>query len=335
MKKCSLQTLPLKQQHEEDLTTICGAKRELDESYNYENVENSNADKCFVEAFLTRKASEVISLTFQSALGDVTLSPDFTHQLFDDESISLHPPALLKLDICINCWNMNYEIKYEHESTATDSEKAYIINRISPALPEELSTTSSYPPGRIIHSFIQNNISYEIRLANHHDIGATELHNSVAKLALWFIETADSINFNDDRWEVLFILQRNYSLQHPTENENHSENTNINTTTTSTSTTIAKTTSTDSSDTTANMSTTTTTSVSYCCVGYFTLFTFINPLVGSRIRVCQALILPPYQRKKLGQHMLLCVYRLAQDRDAVVEVTVEDPAPGFQILRNK
>ncbi|CAE7489460.1 HAT1, partial [Symbiodinium microadriaticum] len=52
------------------------------------------------------------------------------------------------------------------------------------------------------------------------------------------------------------------------------------------------------------------------------------------MRVCQALVLPPYQGRGLGRELLQQVYRLAADREFVVEVTVEDPAPAFQCLRD-
>jgi GNAT superfamily N-acetyltransferase len=75
-------------------------------------------------------------------------------------------------------------------------------------------------------------------------------------------------------------------------------------------------------------------STPFVFVGYYTLFTFHNPVRGSKMRVCQALILPPYQGRGLGRQMLLQVYRVAAERESVVEVTVEDPAPGFQRLRD-
>ena len=45
-------------------------------------------------------------------------------------------------------------------------------------------------------------------------------------------------------------------------------------------------------------------------------------------------VLPPYQGKGLGREMMLAVYRLAAAQADVVEVTVEDPAPGFQRMRD-
>jgi hypothetical protein len=35
--------------------------------------------------------------------------------------------------------------------------------------------------------------------------------------------------------------------------------------------------------------------------GYYTLFAFVNPLRGKVLRVCQALILPHYQRQGEGR----------------------------------
>ena len=68
--------------------------------------------------------------------------------------------------------------------------------------------------------------------------------------------------------------------------------------------------------------------------GYFTLFTFHNPFAGSKMRVCQCLVLPHLQGRGLGRELLMCTYRLASDLSHVTEITVEDPAPGFQSLRD-
>lgn len=57
--------------------------------------------------------------------------------------------------------------------------------------------------------------------------------------------------------------------------------------------------------------------------------------VGTKLRVCQALIAPFAQHRGLGRELLLCVYRLAAARPGVSEVTVEDPCPAFQSLRDR
>ena len=88
----------------------------------------------------------------------------------------------------------------------------------------------------------------------------------------------------------------------------------------------------------------------YSLVGYTTLFHFNSPFrkpkPGIVMRVCQAIVLPPYQRGGHGSMMLNEVYKIAEGRsdidgsttsgsDEIVEVNVEDPCPGFVSLRNK
>lgn len=88
----------------------------------------------------------------------------------------------------------------------------------------------------------------------------------------------------------------------------------------------------------------------YSLVGYTTLFHFNSPFrkpkPGIVMRVCQAIVLPPYQRGGHGSMMLNEVYKIAEGRsgidgsaesgsDEIVEVNVEDPCPGFVALRNK
>jgi len=105
---------------------------------------------------------------------------------------------------------------------------------------------------------------------------------------MWYIETADGVDFSDSRWEVVNLY---------------------------------KTTSKDST-------------VYYSLIGYMTLFTFRNPFAGAKIRVCQALVLPIYQGQGWGKKMMLQVYKRTKERADTTEVTVEDPAPGFQCMRD-
>lgn len=118
--------------------------------------------------------------------------------------------------------------------------------------------------------------------------GASALLKKAEGLAMWYIETADGVDFSDSRWEVVNLY---------------------------------KTTSTDST-------------IYYSLIGYMTLFTFRNPFAGAKIRVCQALVLPIYQGQGWGKKMMLQVYKRTKDRADTTEVTVEDPAPGFQCMRD-
>jgi histone acetyltransferase 1 len=97
----------------------------------------------------------------------------------------------------------------------------------------------------------------------------------------------------------------------------------------------------------------------YSLAGYLTLFHFAapfrKPVAGTVARICQVLLLPPYQRSGHGQVMLQAVADLAHGvyagpttrqqspskkelngyAESLVEVNVEGPAPGFTALRNR
>jgi histone acetyltransferase 1 len=87
----------------------------------------------------------------------------------------------------------------------------------------------------------------------------------------------------------------------------------------------------------------------FSLAGYVTLFhfhaPFHKPKPGIIVRICQALVLTPYQRQGHGMRLLEYVYELANDKHTklyydgddrkIVQFNVEDPAPGFVALRNK
>lgn len=76
----------------------------------------------------------------------------------------------------------------------------------------------------------------------------------------------------------------------------------------------------------------------YSLAGFMTLFffpaPFRKPQPGTIVRVCQALLLPLYQRAGHGRRLLHAIYDLVV-KDDVVELNVEDPAPAFVTLRNR
>lgn len=135
----------------------------------------------------------------------------------------------------------------------------------------------------------------------------SKYHGSVQKLAKWFIETADDIDISGKPegsdsggfWNVMYLFR--------VHDGNGSEQ-----------------------------------KVQYSLAGYITLFhfhaPFKKPQPGIIVRVCQALILPPYQRAGHGSDMLQSIYEYATqystDGLEIVEVNVEDPAPGFVALRD-
>jgi hypothetical protein len=290
-------------------------------------------------------ANNVIDLVFyeHSTEDNYVCSPEFTHQVFERERIDgLTQPQDAKISVNVCCSDLSTFVGF-HPSITAEEQKT-LLSSLEKTLPNDYQVTDSYsfeshapittapatklrrtqsdplqqklqglqhsPPGHCVHTFTVNvhdkesNTSrletYEVWLATHHDKGAAKLLSRAEKLAIWFIETADGIDFTDDRWEALF-------LYHVTQNNSNNNNS-------------------QSHHGKAHKQ--------YYFVGYFTLFTFRNVLAGFKLRICQALILPHHQRRGLGEEMVMCTYRLAQEREEYREVTVEDPAPGFERLRD-
>jgi len=79
----------------------------------------------------------------------------------------------------------------------------------------------------------------------------------------------------------------------------------------------------------------------YALAGACTCFVFTRWAAGAAgaagprrvVRICQALVLPQYQGRGLGTRLLQAIYDWAR-AEGVVEITVEDPSPKFRLLRD-
>ena len=159
--------------------------------------------------------------------------------------------------------------------------------------------------------------------------GVAAYHNSIQRLALGWIETADAIDITQEPqaggqyWQILYLFQKHSTTRYS----------------------LA-----------GYMTLWTVTSV------------LARPTPGVLLRITQALLLPHYQRQGHGQEMIRAVYQLAHDSPTtvlssrpattvpkpppsssssisillerketdypIVQVNVEDPSPGFTALRN-
>lgn len=223
------------------------------------------------------------------------------------KSQSHEPPASKKVKFSVDC-----------PSTAeidTPLMEEEIQNLIAKALPSrtttELDTVANdylhEPIGKIVSKYSRSDKSSEasmdfvVSIAD--GASAEPYHSKVQRLALWFIENADDVDVSSTEggfWKVAYIFQK-----HPPEPK-------------------------------------------YSMVGFVTLFHFSapfhKPIPGTIVRICQALVLPPYQGQGHGKRLVDCVYDYAHEKfdlDSagtplpIVQVNVEDPAPGFVALRNK
>jgi len=160
---------------------------------------------------------------------------------------------------------------------------------------------------------VEDPTTFVITVADGPSVG--DYHSQIQKLALWFIENADEVDVSNSNnhhhhsgfWKVLYLFQ-----QHNTNKKN------------------------------------TTNNKCYSLAGYLTLFhfhaPFHKPTPGMIARICQALVLPPYQGQGHGRQLMQCVYDLSHGgvyddiypphEQRIVQVNVEDPSPGFVALRN-
>ncbi|KAL7458402.1 hypothetical protein ACHAXS_000426 [Conticribra weissflogii] len=155
------------------------------------------------------------------------------------------------------------------------------------------------------------------------DQHARDYHDRVEKLAPWFIEVADCVemgSFNGVRrggyWKVLYLFERHQKSDH-------------------------------CNSLTARRCLRSSEMYQYQLAGYMTLFFASGRSEGTRMVICQALILPPYQKHGHGREMMQATYDIAhgvvnpytdralQSRGVITEIDVECPAPAFISLRNQ
>ena len=161
------------------------------------------------------RANDVISLSFNNNINDDVkekwYQPLFTHQIFDDEIIPLSTCDEVKINIKVNT-DLSSTVVVSHCSSRDDED--YILHKlksISPIITDE-NTGFSEPIGFKLNDFKVGNENFEVYLASCKDKGANTLLQRAEKLAMLYIETADSVDFTDSRWEVMWIYSSSENL---------------------------------------------------------------------------------------------------------------------------
>jgi histone acetyltransferase 1 len=238
-----------------------------------------------------------------------------------DINISIKPSSLGKTDE-----PPTKRVRVQEEEDATDATcwtKAQILDALGKALPpiavEGGTVVDQFltePVGRVYEEYVVDRedgnppLNFVITVADGKAPEVADYHGRVQPLALFFIENADNVDVTSTDHGYWKVL---YVFQKHSSGE----------------------------------------APRYSLVGYFTLFHFIalfhKPHPGIIVRICQALVLPPYQGQGHGGRMMQAVYKVAhkmyksqRDQAAddsiphdIVQVNVEDPAPAFVALRNK
>jgi GNAT superfamily N-acetyltransferase len=69
-------------------------------------------------------------------------------------------------------------------------------------------------------------------------------------------------------------------------------------------------------------------------VGFVSYYPFYREYNAYRLRISQQVILPCFQRKGLGSHLLNQIYQHYRSQDACYEITIEAPSEGFQLMKD-
>ncbi|KAL7574835.1 hypothetical protein ACA910_010673 [Epithemia clementina (nom. ined.)] len=188
------------------------------------------------------------------------------------------------------------------------------LKKMLPDIVELVDVRKEYlakPFGEVLYEYTKDKCQYSVCLAiGKKTPGVESYHNSVQRLALGWIETADYIDVTHkphagQYWQILYLFQKHspdkYSL------------------------------------------------AGYMTLWTITSL-LARPQPGLILRITQGLLLPHQQRCGHGQEMVRVIYKLAQgeyngilQRDTendsnilypIVQVNVEDPSPGFTAMRD-
>ena len=284
-----------------------------------------------------------------SSSSDYEPSPEYSHDKDDDDDYADESDSSQH-------GIHNTTTKSEGRTRTSRMSVSEIQQCLSKALPQIVNDTNDQsianhyltaPIGNVLEEYTapvigtttrDTTADFCVTLAKGSDPVVREYHHQVQNLAIWFIETAENVNIastdNGGYWKVLYLFQKHVRPVRLLSSRRQSPR----------------------KEQTAASSKTT---VVYSLAGYMTLFFFPSPFrkpcPGTVVRVCQALILPPYQRAGHGRRLLQSVYdhvvlengtattsskslglsMRTKNDDPIVELNVEDPAPAFVALRNR
>lgn len=137
---------------------------------------------------------------------------------------------------------------------------------------------------------------FQIFHASHQTKGFNQFQARMQTLVLWFIESANMIDFEDCRWDCFMVFEK----YNPS----------------------------------GDGATAVSTEDRYYFAGYATVYRYFAYPDKTRPRVSQMLILPPYKRNGLGTTLLQTIYDYYKTQQATLDITAEDPDEDFISMRD-
>jgi len=252
----------------------------------------------------------------------VCFKPEFVHQIFPNEALAVPIPSRpLKVEVLYTSASLDVFLRLVGDSRL-EGPGEDVLYKIADELPSpicsdmeefERKAINAFSPlqtcGEKVSEYILSSdkaspdLVFEVFVGTPSQSGPNNtFFGGLQSLMRWFIEGYSPIDVTDERWKLITIFERC-----PGQNSSAPR---------------------------------------YNFVAGATLFGFqrwvsqsesseAGQASGARLilRICQVLVLPPFQAKGHGSKLLQAVYDYAKKHDAK-EVTVEDPNPNFRLLRD-
>mmetsp|Transcript_11716 Transcript_11716/g.23123 ORF Transcript_11716/g.23123 Transcript_11716/m.23123 type:complete len:503 (+) Transcript_11716:35-1543(+) len=265
---------------------------------------------------------KMLSASNKEGLED-SFSPTYTHQVFrvkpSEDAEAVHEELIIgyenpRVEIVYAGNTLKAHVDFKHDGTVDVKllrnerlARTNVLDAIHTHVPSDYAArrceveadaarTDFSPLGELVESVPGSKEGETLELLHFtaDTPEATTFVNRLQTLVLWTIETGSGIKVPDPAWNIYTLYSRTEAAGHPV----------------------------------------------YSLVGFITAYRYwvydrtSKSVEKSRLRVSQAVVLPPFQRKGHGARMLKAVYKAAQADPKVLDVSVEDPSPDFQALRD-
>ncbi|KZC06490.1 PREDICTED: histone acetyltransferase type B catalytic subunit [Dufourea novaeangliae] len=162
---------------------------------------------------------------------ETTFKPEMSHQVFgDSESIFGYRDLKVKLYYSAGCLEtylgMTYSEKVNKmicEGVEADEVLPKIVEKLAPQVHDNLDLfikslekdDTFRPQGELLHSFSVNDEGYtrkfEVYKADMTYKGFKEYHQRLQTFVLWYIDAANFIDIDDDRWHYFNMFEKYYT----------------------------------------------------------------------------------------------------------------------------
>ncbi|OAF70109.1 Histone acetyltransferase type B catalytic subunit [Intoshia linei] len=228
-----------------------------------------------------------------------TFHPDMTHQIFGcNESIYGYESPAINILYSVETLDFYVKFNYSHKVDETDTKPDDVISILN----KELYLNQSY--NYSIEDFRSNMASHQKFIPPGKLVNTYSLNDATFSVYYGSTESNDisKYHYQAQRFILFFVDAASYI--------------NVN-------------------DTSWNVFYLfETTQDVHKFIGFITTYSFYKYPGTRRLRVSQAMILPPYQRRGHGSRLLKSIYQWAHQNSRIQDVSVEDASDQFQRIRD-